>query len=137
MHDLHAGRRPDIYQEHPSPEELASGFEEQLGRESVRIFIADLPDVRAAGYAMATVHRRAAGVLMRQDSFIVLDHLAVSPRAIRRGVATALLDAVRDAGRSAGCRRFVTDVWDFNSEAHAFYVASGFAPMRRLLEQAL
>jgi GNAT superfamily N-acetyltransferase len=137
VHDLHAERRPDIYKENPSVEELMSGFKKQLERESVVIFIAELPGIQAAGYAMATIHRRTAGVLMQEDSSIVLDHLAVNPRATRRGVATGLLNAVREAGRTAGCGRFVTDVWDFNNEAHDFYLASGFAPMRRLLEQLL
>ena len=88
------------------------------------IFMAELPDDRAAGYAMATIHQRTAGVLMQEDSSIVLDHLAVSLQATRRGVATGLLNAVREAGRTAGYRRFVTDVWDFD-ESEAGRLLSG------------
>ncbi|MFC4063015.1 GNAT family N-acetyltransferase [Planomonospora corallina] len=137
VHDMHAEHRPDLYRKDPPAGELADGFRRQLGRDDVRILIAELPGGTAAGYAMATVHHRAANVLMAADSHITLEHLAVDPRAARQGVATALLEAVRAAGREAGCRRFVTDVWDFNTEALAFYRASGFTPMRRLLDQPL
>ncbi|MBG0814221.1 GNAT family N-acetyltransferase [Planomonospora sp. ID82291] len=137
VHDIHVAHRPDLFRENPSAEDLTAGFRERIDDGSFRIFIAELPDVPAAGYAMAAVHRRAAGVLTAEDAFIVLEHLAVAPQATRRGVGTALLDAVREAGREAGCRRFVTEVWDFNTEALAFYEAAGFSPMRRLFDQLL
>ncbi|GAA4225905.1 hypothetical protein GCM10023075_24720 [Streptosporangium album] len=43
----------------------------------------------------------------------------------------------RPAHREAGCSRLITDVWDFNKEAQAFYEAAGFAPVRHWLEQPL
>ncbi|WP_068920936.1 GNAT family N-acetyltransferase [Planobispora rosea] len=149
VHDPHAEHRPDIYRANPPLEELAPGFAEQLGRESVRAFIAELPgdqidrpdqtggEDHAVGYAMANIVRRAENPLMHAESIIFLEHLAVDPAAVRRGVATALLEAVAAAGREAGCRRLVTDVWDFNEEARAFYRTAGFAPMRRLLDRPL
>jgi hypothetical protein len=80
VHDLHVAHRPDIYREDPPAGELAAGFADRIGDGSFRIFIAELPDVPAAGYAMATVHRRDAGVLMVEDSSIMLERLTVSPR---------------------------------------------------------
>lgn len=70
-------------------------------------------------------------------TFVVLEHLAVVAEAARSGVGTALLDAVRAVGGAAGCSHLVTDVWDGNKEAQAFYAAAGFAPMVHRLEQPL
>jgi GNAT superfamily N-acetyltransferase len=137
VHDLHVAHRPDIYKEQRSPEDLTRIYEEQLGHESVRIFIAELPGGECAGYAIATVRQRAASTLLHAESLIFLNQLAVAPQATRRGVATALLNAVRDAGREAGCRRLITEVWDFNNEARAFYEAVGFLPTKHSLERPL
>ncbi|MER5318171.1 GNAT family N-acetyltransferase [Streptosporangium roseum] len=137
VHDIHAARRPDLFKEDPSIDELTSGFKDQLGRESIKIFIAELPDGRPVGYAMATLHQRAANALMHASSFVVLEHVAVAPEATRRGIGTALLDAVREAGRKAGCTRFMTEVWDFNSKASSFFEASGFTSAWRRLDQPL
>lgn len=66
-----------------------------------------------------------------------LEQIAVVPDAARSGVGAALLEAVREVGRAAGCRRLVTDVWDFNEGARAFYQAAGFSPMNMRLDQQL
>jgi GNAT superfamily N-acetyltransferase len=137
VQNIHTEHRPDLFKEDPSIEKLASWFEDLLGRESVRVLIADLPDGRPAGYAMATLNERTGSALTHAGSFILLDHLAVAPEATRRGIGTALLNAVREIGREAGCTRFMTEVWDFNSTAVAFFEASGFAPASRRLDQSL
>ncbi|WP_051761744.1 GNAT family N-acetyltransferase [Microbispora rosea] len=137
VHGLHVARRPDIYREHPSPDELIALYKDQLSRESVRIFIAELPEGKCVGYASATLQQRAASALMHADSFIVLNELAVAPKATRHGVGTALVNAVREAGRQAGCRRLLTEVLDCNDEARSFYEAAGFLPMKHVLEQLL
>ncbi|GAA2307695.1 GNAT family N-acetyltransferase [Nonomuraea roseoviolacea subsp. roseoviolacea] len=143
VHSLHVESRPDIFQGTPDVERLTARFAEQLRQDTARIFVAELPDLPdlpdggAAGYAGATVHHRPADVLLNADSFIALDQIVVVPAAKRLGVAGALLEAVREAGRKEGCRRMVTDVWDFNEGARSFYEAAGFRPMKRLLEQPL
>ncbi|NUW45896.1 GNAT family N-acetyltransferase [Nonomuraea rhodomycinica] len=142
VHSLHVESRPDIFQETPDVERLTARFAERLRQDTARIFVAELqegelPDGEAAGYAGATVHHRPADVLLNADSFIALDQIVVVPAAKRLGVAGALLEAVREAGRQEGCRRMVTDVWDFNEGARSFYEAVGFRPMKRLLEQPL
>ncbi|MFI6789956.1 GNAT family N-acetyltransferase [Nonomuraea sp. NPDC050383] len=137
VHGLHADNRPDLFQARPSAEELTKRFAERLGQESTRIFVAEPADGECAGYAEATVYHRGPSVLLNADSFIALNQIVVAPEAKRLGVATALLDAVREAGREAGCRRLVTEVWEFNEGARSFYEAAGLQPMKRLLEQPL
>ncbi|SIR05656.1 aminoglycoside 6'-N-acetyltransferase I [Microbispora rosea] len=110
-------------------------YKDQLSRESVRIFIAELPEGKCVGYASASLQQRAASALMHADSFIVLNQLAVAPKATRHGVGIALVNAVREAGRQAGCRRLLTEVLDCNDEARSFYEAAGFLPMKHVLEQ--
>ncbi|MGI5490350.1 N-acetyltransferase family protein [Microtetraspora malaysiensis] len=137
VHGIHVEHRPDIYKAQPSQEELAAVFKDRLVQESARIFIAEL-DGQPVGYAGATLHERAGGVFVHGGgSIIFLDQLAIAPQAKRHGVGSGLLNAVREAGRDAGCLRLITEVWDFNHEARSFYEAVGFLPMKHLLEQSL
>ncbi|MEU7890138.1 GNAT family N-acetyltransferase [Microbispora bryophytorum] len=135
VHDIHVEHRPDIYTT-PSLEDLTEMFGDRLDQETVRIFVAEL-DGECVGYACASLRQPGPTLLTHADSFIALDQLAVAPLGRRHGVATALLEAVRDAGREAGCRRLLTEVWDFNEDAFSFYEAAGFVPMKRSLEQSL
>ncbi|MEU8104474.1 GNAT family N-acetyltransferase [Nonomuraea muscovyensis] len=137
VHALHVANRPDLYRQDPPLQDLAAGYADRLGRDDAVAFVAELDDGDAVGYALAVIAHKDETTLFRRDSAIGLRQLAVDPRATRCGVATGLLDAVREAGRAAGCRRFVTEVWDFNVEARAFYEAAGFVPMTHALEQPL
>ncbi|MFB9877984.1 GNAT family N-acetyltransferase [Planobispora siamensis] len=136
VHTVHARNRPDVFHPGPAPEDLVPVFEAHLAREDALIFIA-CSQGRPVGYAFAVIIDRPSDALMQARNFIVLEHLAVDPDAARTGVGTALLDAVRAAGRQRGCSRLLTDVWDFNTEAQAFYEKAGFTPMRHILEQPL
>ncbi|WP_432861173.1 hypothetical protein [Microbispora rosea] len=72
VHGLQAARRPDIYREQPSPDELMALYKDPLSsRESVRIFIAELPEGKCGGYASASLRQRATSALMHADYFIV------------------------------------------------------------------
>ncbi|MGG2460578.1 GNAT family N-acetyltransferase [Streptomyces sp. RGM 3693] len=134
VHDLHVRHRPDLFVDSPEQEEF---FEGQIADPSVTVLVADGTDGKALGYALARVISRRGNALMRPDLIISLDQIAVLPDATRTGVGSALLEAVREVGRSAGCRRLVTDVWDVNEEARAFYKSAGFRPMNHLLDQQL
>ncbi|WP_406517166.1 GNAT family N-acetyltransferase [Streptomyces sp. NBC_00134] len=58
-------------------------------------------------------------------------------RSSERGVGAALVEAVRDVGRSAGCRRLVAGVREFNAAARPFYEAVGLRPMQVRTDQPL
>ncbi|WP_369354682.1 N-acetyltransferase family protein [Streptomyces sp. cg2] len=134
VHDLHVRHRPDLFVDSPEQEAF---FEGEIADPSVTVLVADGADGRALGYAIARVVNRRGNALIRPDLIISLDQIAVLPDAARTGVGSALLEAVREVGRNAGCRRLVTDVWDVNEGARAFYEAAGFRPMNRLLDQQL
>ncbi|MFB9709533.1 N-acetyltransferase family protein [Streptosporangium sandarakinum] len=136
VHSVHARNRPDVFRSGAAHAELVPIFETHLAREDVRAFVAHLAG-RPVGYALAVIADRPGDALVRPRTFVILEHLAVDPRAARTGVATALVEAVRTAGRREGCSSLLTDVWDFNADARAFYEAAGFTPMRHILEQPI
>ena len=79
-------------------------------------------------------HRRAShsphtGVGAVYDE-VYLHHISVIPTYRRRGVGTALLSAVVEAGTVLGISRVALDVWRVNAPARAVFKAHGFAPYK-------
>ncbi|MFC5252975.1 GNAT family N-acetyltransferase [Streptomyces nigrescens] len=137
VHDLHKRHRPDLFLESPEPDAVEVFFRAQIADPSVTVLLAGGTEGQPLGYALARIKNRPGSALTHSDVIVSLDQIAVVPDAARGGVGAALLEAVREVGRAAGCRRVVTDVWYFNEGARAFYQAAGFNPMNVLLEQLL
>ncbi|MYQ43945.1 GNAT family N-acetyltransferase [Streptomyces sp. SID4985] len=78
-------------------------------------------DDQVLGMASYTFLWPAAGA----DTSIYLKELFVRASARRRGVAGALMDAVAEAGRTAGCSRLEWTADTDNPPALAFYEARG------------
>ncbi|MFJ6752834.1 MULTISPECIES: GNAT family N-acetyltransferase [unclassified Streptomyces] len=137
VHDLHHRHRPDLFLDSPELDAVEGFFRTQMADPSVTVLLADGAESEALGYALARVKNRPGSALEHSDVIVSLDQIAVVPDAARSGVGAALLEAVREVGRAAGCRRLVTDVWYFNEGARAFYQAAGFNPMNVSLDQQL
>jgi ribosomal-protein-alanine N-acetyltransferase len=88
-----------------------------------RVFFAILRDERnrLAGYAIAW-HVMDEGELA---------NLAVAPDARRKGIASALLNAVLDDAHERGTTRIFLEVRESNSAARALYSARGFDEVGR------
>jgi ribosomal protein S18 acetylase RimI-like enzyme len=117
----------------PGPETFPpSAAAELLGNPNNLIFFASL-DGAAAGYAYAEVIRRPETPLQLAYEMIHLHHVVVRPQCRRRRVGTALLEAVRAAGKPLGIALLTLDVWTFNESARAFFRCHGFAPYNERL----
>ncbi|AUG76531.1 GNAT family N-acetyltransferase [Kitasatospora sp. MMS16-BH015] len=137
VHAEHARQRPDLFVVEQPTEELAVLLAARLAEPDATCFVAEAPDGTVVGYAFAKVISREANAIVRAARAVMLDQIGVDPAAARAGVGAALLEAVRELGRSAGCGRLVTQVWDFNEGARAFYQAAGLRPMTTMLDQRL
>jgi len=137
VHEPHVRHRPDLFIDSPEQDALEAFFLARLTDPSVTAFVAETSDGRAVGYAQARIVSWDASALVRSGLVVFLDQIAVAPDAGGMGVGSALLEAVREVGRKAGCRRLVTEVWDFNEDARAFYDAAGLRRMNVRLDQLL
>ena len=68
---------------------------------------------------------------------LYVHHLAVADAARRRGVGSALLEAVRAEGERIGVGRIVLDVWAANRSAQTFFDAAGFTPFNLVMAKSL
>jgi ribosomal protein S18 acetylase RimI-like enzyme len=96
------------------------------------VFIADV-NAQPAGYVYAEVVRRSETSHRYAYEMIYVHHIGVRSDFRRRGIGSALLGAVRAAGRDVGIELVALDVWSFNEEARAFFRRHGFAPYNERL----
>jgi len=96
----------------------ASGIRETIQYETARTFVAQ-DSGRILGYVMARISGEEGEIL----------DLAVRPEERRRGIARALLAAVREVLRKDGVREMYLEVRESNHPAIELYRADGFRPV--------
>jgi diamine N-acetyltransferase len=96
------------------------------------VLIADIAG-EGAGYAYAEIIRRPETSLVYAHDMIYIHHIGVRPAHRRRGVGSALIAALRAAGRELDINRLALDVWLFNDAARAFFRRHGFTPQHERL----
>ncbi|MFC9671255.1 GNAT family N-acetyltransferase [Streptomyces sp. NPDC056949] len=134
---LHARHRPDLFVTEPSQAAMTERFRGWSRDEAATLLVAESDEGEVVGYTFCRVERREASVITLPAAVVSMEHLAVDPAVARTGVGAALVEAVREVGRRAGCRRLVASVWEFNAAARPFYEAVGMRPMQVRMDQPL
>ena len=124
LHIQHIGYRPDIFApiEQPVFDTLMIPYINDADKD----IIISVNDGRVDGYAAISVHdtRRAAGEIL-PFVFIEVNELCVAEDAHRKGIGTALLDAVKAYAEEKGAGFVELGVNAQNTSAQEFYKANG------------
>jgi ribosomal protein S18 acetylase RimI-like enzyme len=129
MQGWHAEHYPDVFHAKPDPAAVRAFFAGHLAEPTSTIFLAGEPP---AGYALCTLQFREPSLFSPAIRRLMIDHIAVSPEARRKGHGRALLDAARHLARDLAVDEILLDTWEANHTAHAFFRAAGFSPRRML-----
>ena len=135
VNDLHVAARPETFK--PGfPEELQEYiytiFEDPL--QKIIIYESD-GAIRA--YAVLNHITRPENPFMMVRDYLDIDELCVDREYRRKGIATQLIDFIKDYARSEGFDRVELNMWEFNNDALDFYESVGFSTFRRYLELKL
>jgi ribosomal protein S18 acetylase RimI-like enzyme len=125
----HAARYPEAFHPFPDPAGLDAYFADRLADPVCTALLTGDPPL---GYALCTLQTRPASVFSPPVRRLMIDQIAVAPEARRQGHGRALLHAARDLARTEAVDEILLDTWEANTEAHAFFRASGFSPRRML-----
>lgn len=87
-------------------------------------------DNGAIGYIWVEHQEKPETSLKTAVRRLYVHHLAVSPSARRKGVATALLRHAEELAASQAILEIVLDTWAANQDALDFFAARGFEPLR-------
>ena len=122
---LHAAALPRHFRpdsdETFAPEELR----ELLKQPDNLILIAEA-DSGAADYAYAEFVHCIQSTLTHYHRQLCLHHIGITAVQRRKGIGTALIAALRAAGKERGVDMLAVEVWRFNEDARAFYRRHGF-----------
>lgn len=135
VNDLHVSGRPDIFR---------PGFVPEMRERVYALFdsgeaqvIVAVTDGVIAGFAISDVIRKPLSPYNLARSYYHVEEFGVDEAYRRRGVATALIDYMKNDAKKRGFDKLELDVWAFNGDALAFYEAAGFTTYRRYMEMDL
>jgi len=135
VNDLHVEGRPDIFK---------PGFGQVLQDFLYTVFESDNMDVIVAeregvlcGFACVQYVHKPESPYSFARHFYDVDEFCVDEAYRRQGVATELIDFIRQEAKSKGFEHIGLNMWEFNEEARAFYEAVGFNTYRRYMEMEI
>lgn len=132
VNDLHVQGRPDIFK---------PGFNEVLRDYIYEIWNAENKDIIVAerdgvicGFACVQYIDKPENPFMNARRFYDVDEFGVDTAYRRQGVATELIEFIKEDVRAHGMTKLELNMWEFNEDALAFYEAVGFKTYRRYME---
>lgn len=132
VNDLHVEGKPDVFK---------PGFNEELQNYVYYIFkdpeqkivVADKDD-EICGFAILHHIYKPENPFMKVRDFLDIDEFCVDEKHRREGIATAMVEFIKNFAKEQGYHRLELNMWEFNQDALAFYEAAGFETFRRYME---
>jgi diamine N-acetyltransferase len=128
----HADAHPELFRQNPPTEEAAAAFQKMMESPNGYWLIAE--EKIACGYLYAYFLERKESWVTSACKVCTIHHVSVEPSFRRRGIARALVAALKDEAVSRGYDRIELDVWSFNSTAKECFARLGFRVFNELME---
>lgn len=135
VHDLHVEAEPERYSA-TDDAVVAARFEAFVADPDTDVILADVDGV-PAGYVVVVGVVQPAHAFAPERRFALIDQIAVSPDARRRGVGRRLMEAAAERATARGLGELQLDVRAHNAQARAFYEGLGFAEVQTRLAKRL
>lgn len=132
VNDLHVSGKPEVFK--PGfPEELRDYIYEIRDDPEKKIAVAEQDGV-ICGFAVLHHINKPETPYMFERDYLDIDEFGVDEAYRRQGVASAMIEFIRELAVKNGFHRIELNMWEFNQSALAFYEASGFSAYRRYME---
>lgn len=125
VQQLHADALPVFFKAAEESDEARASFMRQLETLDHHFFIAE--DQHPVGYVYARRVEKPENWMRPRLESLIINHVAVSPGARRRGVGTKLVERVFELALELRIERVEIDFWHFNESARQFFERMGFA----------
>ena len=129
---LHVAGKPEVFK--PGfPEELRN-YIYAIHKDPEQFITVAVKDGTICGFAVLHHINRPENPFMKERDFLDIDEFCVDEAFRRQGIASEMIDFIREFAKEKGFHRIELNMWEFNQEALAFYEASGFQTFRRYME---
>lgn len=136
VQSLHAAWYPDDFGGVFDAAAMRARFASLLDEPSHALLVA-IRDGRHLGYVWIEHQVRPPSPFYVRRDRIMVHHLSVDPVARRQGIAVALFRAIEQRARAAGLTDIYLESWAENHDAHAFFAAQGFAPLKMMFRKRM
>ncbi len=135
VNDLHVAGRPDIFK--PGfPQELRDHVYTIWNDPEQRIVVAER-DGTVCGFAVLHHIQKPETPFMTVRDYLDVDEFCVDEAYRRSGVGRELVAFIKAFAKENGFSKIELNMWEFNTDALAFYESVGFQTYRRYLELPL
>lgn len=129
---LHVAGKPEVFK--PGfPEELRN-YIYAIHKDPEQFITVAVKDGTICGFAVLHHINRTENPFMKERDFLDIDEFCVDEAFRRQGIASEMIDFIREFAKEKGFHRIELNMWEFNQEALAFYEAAGFQTFRRYME---
>lgn len=132
---LHSDRLPGFFRRPEGPARGREFFHHMMEGEGSVLLVAQW-EGRVVGFVVALIRESLPIPIITPRRYAVIDSLGVAREFRRRGIGKALMDRAEEWALVKGIREMELNVWEFNSDAIAFYERRGFHTIsRRMLKR--
>ena len=129
---LHVAGKPEVFK--PGfPEELRN-YIYAIHKDPEQFITVAVKDGTICGFAVLHHINRPENPFMKERDFLDIDEFCVDEAFRRQGVASEMIDFIREFAKEKGFHRIELNMWEINQDALAFYEAAGFQTFRRYME---
>lgn len=132
---LHVNGRPDHFRTGWN-KELQNHAKEMIEAEDKDVLVVERNGI-ICGFACVDYIDLPENPYRFARQFYRVSEFGVDKAFQRQGVATELVEFMKQDAKEKGFKQIELDVWEFNEEARAFYKAVGFECIRRYMEMKL
>ena len=132
---LHVAGKPEVFKPGFGPE--LRDFIFAIWKDPEQKIVVAEEDGVICGFAVIHHIFKAGSPFMKERDFLDIDEFCVDETHRRKGVATQMIEFIKDFAKEKGFHRIELNMWEFNESALAFYEAAGFETFRRYMEMML
>ncbi|MCM1049498.1 MAG: GNAT family N-acetyltransferase [Clostridiales bacterium] len=132
VNEVHVNGRPDIFRD--DGWQLIEPFVyTRFDEESSGVIVAAI-EGKIVGFAVVQYIVKPESPFNKERRFLHIEEFGVEESHRRKGVATAIIDFIKEDARKRGFKKIELDMWEFNDGALAFYESVGLKTFRRYME---
>lgn len=132
VNDIHVSGRPDIFRT-DAWEKIKDIVYKRFDEDGSGVIVALLSN-EIVGFAQVQYVCKPASPYNLERKFYHVEEFGVDEMHRRMGIATALMEFIKNDAKERGFSKVELDMWQFNDSALAFYEKTGFITYRRMME---
>ena len=132
VNDLHVEGKPEVFK--PGFGKELRDFVYTIWESPEQEIVVCERDGLIVGFAIVHHIIKPENPFMKEWDFLDIDEFCVDEKYRRQGVATELIDFIKEFAKANGHHRIELNMWEFNESALEFYDAVGFKTFRRFME---